>query len=269
MVFSYKNPASRPFCRKNFNIRAPGMQFWSILAQFTLGKYRENIAIYCIKWNIVKILCVSKKKQYRSWVRLDHYHQLCQPWFLDWELYLRRSPPFISSDRSSLRNLAQIESNARNKPTNKKFNNHTNRYKKNGSWQKTLLGKLGPGPNCPEPNLPGTTKKTHKCNSCKSIQLCWSKFLSMSWYITAWCLPSLATWGIRLHRNSRSCSFSTSAPGPVGGFYCSWKQPVPMEFPRWHVVAASVFMFCTICIRKYAWSKSKMVWFDLGAGKIL
>ena len=91
---------------------------------------------------------------------LDHYHQLCQPWFLDWELYLRRSPPFISSDRSSLRNLAQIESNARNKHTNKKFNNHTNKYKKNGSRQKTLLGKLGPGPNCPEPNLPGTTKKS-------------------------------------------------------------------------------------------------------------
>ena len=61
MVFSYKNPASRPFCRKNFNIRAPGMKFWSILAQFTLGKYRENIAIilhqmkYC--WNIV---CIAK-----------------------------------------------------------------------------------------------------------------------------------------------------------------------------------------------------------------
>ena len=61
MVFSHKNPANKPFCRENFNIRAPGMKFWSILAQFTLGKYRENIAIYCIKWNIVKISCVSKK----------------------------------------------------------------------------------------------------------------------------------------------------------------------------------------------------------------
>jgi len=33
------------FCRENFNIRAPGMKFWSILAQFTLEKYRENITI--------------------------------------------------------------------------------------------------------------------------------------------------------------------------------------------------------------------------------
>ena len=64
MVFSYKNPASRPFCRENFNIRAPGMKLWSILAQFTLGKYRENIAIYCI---ILKYR-VYRKKQYRSWV---------------------------------------------------------------------------------------------------------------------------------------------------------------------------------------------------------
>ena len=45
MVFSYKNPVNRPFSRENFNIRAPEMKFWSILAQFTLGKYRENIAI--------------------------------------------------------------------------------------------------------------------------------------------------------------------------------------------------------------------------------
>ena len=45
MLFSLKNPVNRQFCRENVNIRAPGMKFWSILAQFTLGKYHENIAI--------------------------------------------------------------------------------------------------------------------------------------------------------------------------------------------------------------------------------
>ena len=43
--FVAKMSTYAPFCQENFNIRAPGMKFWSILAQFTLEKYRENIAI--------------------------------------------------------------------------------------------------------------------------------------------------------------------------------------------------------------------------------
>ena len=45
MMLSHKNPIKRQFCSENFNIRTPGMKFWSFLAQFTLGKYCENIAI--------------------------------------------------------------------------------------------------------------------------------------------------------------------------------------------------------------------------------
>ena len=63
MVFSYKNPVNRPFCRENVNIRAPGMKFWSILAQFTLGKYRDNIASN----EILLKYCVYRIKQYCSW----------------------------------------------------------------------------------------------------------------------------------------------------------------------------------------------------------
>ena len=64
--FVAKMSTYAPLCRENVNICAPGIKFWSILAQFTLEKYRENIAIYCIKWNIVKISCVSQKTI--SWV---------------------------------------------------------------------------------------------------------------------------------------------------------------------------------------------------------
>ena len=49
-------------CRENVDIRAPGMKFWSIWAQFTLLKNIVKISRYIAShWNIIKISCVSKK----------------------------------------------------------------------------------------------------------------------------------------------------------------------------------------------------------------
>ena len=71
MVFSHKNPANKPFCCENFNIRAPGMKFWSILAQFTLA----ILSRYFPSNEISLKYCVYRKKQYRSWVLMTR-----RPW---------------------------------------------------------------------------------------------------------------------------------------------------------------------------------------------